>query len=154
MNWDAIGAVAEVVGAIAVIVSLVYLALQIKAQNKQAKLAANHGMFRELRSASQNVGDLAAIFVRANNDYQSITEEEAIRLVVYTTNLIRAWESAFLEYQEGNLDARVWESLSKDYGQMMGASSIAHVWNLRKRNYDAAFQEYVDGIQTSKYVVK
>lgn len=33
MNWDAIGAVGEIVGALAVVISLVYLASQIRIQN-------------------------------------------------------------------------------------------------------------------------
>lgn len=37
MNWDAISAVAEVVGVIAVVVSLVYLAVQVKQNTSQLK---------------------------------------------------------------------------------------------------------------------
>ena len=36
MNWEAIGVIAEVVGAVAVVVSLVYLAVQIRHQSRQA----------------------------------------------------------------------------------------------------------------------
>lgn len=35
MNWDAIGAIAELLGAIGVIVSLVYLATQIRQSREQ-----------------------------------------------------------------------------------------------------------------------
>jgi hypothetical protein len=35
VNWDAIGAVAEVIGALAVLITLIYLALQIR-QNTRA----------------------------------------------------------------------------------------------------------------------
>ena len=38
MNWDAIGAVGEIVGAFAVVVSLIYLALQIRQTREHAKL--------------------------------------------------------------------------------------------------------------------
>lgn len=37
MNWDAISAIAEVVGVIAVVVSLVYLAVQVKQNTSQLK---------------------------------------------------------------------------------------------------------------------
>jgi formate/nitrite transporter FocA (FNT family) len=99
MNWEAIAAIGEIVGAIAVVVSLVYLALQIRTQNKQAKLTAIHEMSREHGIASETMatGSLSNIFVRANKDYQSITEAEAVQLVVFVTGLFRAWESAFLE---------------------------------------------------------
>ena len=42
MNWDAIGAVGEIVGAMAVVVSLVYLGSQIRVQNRESRLAAMH----------------------------------------------------------------------------------------------------------------
>ena len=42
LNWDAIGAVGEIVGALAVVVSLIYLATQIRTQNIEARLAAVH----------------------------------------------------------------------------------------------------------------
>lgn len=37
MNWDAIGAIGEVVGALAVVISLVYLALQIRQNSRQVE---------------------------------------------------------------------------------------------------------------------
>ena len=39
MNWDAVGAIAEVIGAIAIFVSLVYLAVQIRQSTQQAARA-------------------------------------------------------------------------------------------------------------------
>lgn len=37
MNWDAIGAIEEVIGAFAVVLSLLYLALQIRHSSKMAE---------------------------------------------------------------------------------------------------------------------
>ena len=38
MNWDALGAIAELVGAIAVLLTLIYLAVQIRQNNKLAEV--------------------------------------------------------------------------------------------------------------------
>ena len=35
MNWDALGAIGEIIGAVAVLATLFYLAAQIKMQNRQ-----------------------------------------------------------------------------------------------------------------------
>jgi len=35
MNWNAIGAIGEVVGALAVVVSVIYLAVQVKGSSKE-----------------------------------------------------------------------------------------------------------------------
>ena len=50
MNWDAAGAIGEIIGATAVVVSVIYLAVQIRGQTEQAKLAAT----RELMSNFTN----------------------------------------------------------------------------------------------------
>lgn len=39
MNWDAIGAIAELLAAIGVIVSLIFVGLQVKKSNAEARLA-------------------------------------------------------------------------------------------------------------------
>ena len=52
-NWDAIGAVGEIIGALAVVISLLYLATQIKSQNRESRVAAMHDIsvgFREATS--------------------------------------------------------------------------------------------------------
>ena len=40
MNWDAIGAIGETVGALAVFLTLIYLAIQIRQNTKAVKAAA------------------------------------------------------------------------------------------------------------------
>lgn len=156
MNWDAIGAIGEIVGAFAVVVSLVYLALQIRSQNSQAKLSALLEMSRDFRRATEIFasGDIAEIFVRANTDYNSISEADSVRLIVLVTNLLRAWENAFLENRDGHLDENAWAALSRDYSQPMGAQSFQHIWALRKQNFDAGFQQYVDNLEPGQYTAK
>jgi hypothetical protein len=154
MNWDAIGAIGEIIGAFAVVVSLLYLAKQIRSQNSQAKLSALHEMSKELREATAMFGtaNISDIFVRANQDYDSLSEAESVQLIVTVTNLLRAWENAYLENRDGYLDENVWEALSREYIQPMGAASFRHVWSIRKQNYDPSFQKYVDGVEAPEYL--
>ncbi len=156
MNWDAIGAIGEIVGASAVVISLVYLALQIRSQNKQEKLSALREMSRELRATTAMFAnnDISDIFVRANEDYSSLNDAESVQLIVLTTNIFRAWENAFLESKVGNLDESVWQGLSRDYTQTMGIPSFRYIWGLRKENFDLEFQKYVESIDALEYVVR
>jgi hypothetical protein len=148
MNWEAIGAVGEIVGALAVVISLLYLALQIRNQVAQARLEALHDMSKEFREVSTLFAtpDIADLFVRANNEFDSMSDSELVRLIVVITNLFRAWEEAFLEMRDGHLEVKVWEDLSRDYTQAMTAPSFRRIWLLRKQNYDPGFQSYADNI--------
>jgi hypothetical protein len=50
MNWDAIGAIGELVGAMAVVVTLGYLAVQIRYARSEARRALSQGRGEALRS--------------------------------------------------------------------------------------------------------
>lgn len=154
MNWNAISAVGDIVGAIGVVISLIYLAKQIKDQNSQSKLSSLFEMSRELRVAQENFAtkEFADIFIRANQDFNSITESESLRLFLLVTNLFRIWENTFLEHKDGNLSDKVWVTLSKDYSQAMGIPSFKYIWAMRKQNYDEDFQHYVDSLKPIKYI--
>jgi hypothetical protein len=65
MNWEAFGAIGEILGAAAVVVSLAYLAIQIRRQNEESRLAAMHEIsvgFRESISSFLD-SDLVDIFL-------------------------------------------------------------------------------------------
>jgi hypothetical protein len=49
MNWEAIGAIGEVLGAIAVFISLSYLALQIKSNTASMEATSRHRVANEYR---------------------------------------------------------------------------------------------------------
>ena len=54
MNWDAVGSVAETIGALGVILSLIYLANQIRNQNRQARLDSINELTRQRNECSGN----------------------------------------------------------------------------------------------------
>ena len=154
MNWEIGAAVAEIVGAIAVVISLIYLALQIRAQTSLSRLAAQHEVSKGIREASLLFAteDISDLFARGNKDYDSMPEAELVRLIVAITNLFRVWEEAFSEARDGHLEAANWDALSGDYSQLMGTSSFRRVWDLRKQNYHPEFQTYVDSLQPREYI--
>ncbi len=57
MNWDAIGAIAELLGAVGVIASLVYLATQIRGSREATKVMVR-----------QDVSQSAMVFLGAGID--------------------------------------------------------------------------------------
>ena len=84
MNWDAIGALAELAGAVAVVLSLVYLALQIRENTRSVKIAAMSS-FREggadfMTTLAQNE-ELSDIYMRGLADPDSLSMSERQRFL-------------------------------------------------------------------------
>src|SRR5215470_9601515 len=82
MNWQAIGAIGEVVGAIAVVATLLYLARDIRQNSRSLAISAlrdttsNWNQWGNMIAAS---GDLAEIVARGNRALDELSEAEALR---------------------------------------------------------------------------
>lgn len=134
MNWDAIGAVGEILGAIAVFVSLVYLAIQTKNNTKALRSSAFHQVresFSEVSLTMVEDPDLALLVNRAISNDPSLDDKEKIRFDYFLTTFFRRGESAFFQSSEGTLQMETWLgiketiiiSLRNDYGQAWFANS-------------------------------
>jgi len=127
MNWDAIGAVGEIFGALAVFVSLVYLAVQTRNNTRALRSSAFHQVresFSQVSLAMAADPELAILVNSAVMNEQSLTDNEIIRYHSLLTTLVRRGESAYFQSSEGNLQMETWvgiketlvNALSNDYG--------------------------------------
>ena len=98
MNWGAIGAIGEVVGAVAVVASLLYLAVQVR-QNSRI---ATDGAYRNSQSA---IGSQVAMMIDAGNtpiilkgleSFESLTSEEKFNFDSLMLGLVSLIESELL----------------------------------------------------------
>ena len=82
MNWDAIGAIAEIVGAAGVIITLLYLALQIRRSNQLATVESNrfgeHSPDLPIMAIVQDP-EVAKIFRNGLADRESLSPDECVR---------------------------------------------------------------------------
>ena len=75
MNWDALGAIGEIVGATAVVISVFYLAVQIRKQTVESRLTATRDVsdkrsgFMKLLVSDE---DLSQIWLKVIRDYDSL----------------------------------------------------------------------------------
>jgi len=112
MNWDAIGAIAELLGAVGVIASLVYLARQIR----DGQRALRAGSYQQLRQ------DLFSAFNQGANDPQTarairagmanfveLDEADAHQFNFWIHGVIHSYDNAFYQYRMGMLDDERWE---------------------------------------------
>ncbi len=114
MNWEAIGAVGETVGGIGVIVTLIYLAIQVRQNTRNihdnvTSLQVN--AYQDLISRITNVNtltitnsELAALLLKAQTDPRSLDEVELNRYSSYLLTLLRHADMAYLQYERGLLD--------------------------------------------------
>ena len=146
MDWEAVGAIGNLVGAVAVVVSLAYLALQVRGQNNEARAAAMHEIYAGFRESIATFAkrDQAEVMARANEDFDSLSDGDLIILISAAQVLLRLWEEAFHQHNQGRLDAHIWDVIADQYSSLLGNPAIGNVWELRKEFYDPRFRAYVE----------
>jgi hypothetical protein len=120
MDWNMVGAIGETLGAVGVIVTLVYLAGQLR-QNTNALRSStyqayNEGSFSWADTIMQNAPEVAAIFQFGKYDdldLESMTRANAFFLKTFTM-----MESSYLHHRAGSLDDDVFEA------KMLGAETF------------------------------
>ncbi len=152
MNWEAIGAIGEIIGAAAVVVSLIYLATQIRTQNNEARLAATHEILVGFRESLRvfTSGNTADLFAKANNDFDSLSDGEAIKLISATLQMLRLWEEAYIQNEQGHLEDRVWDGINSQYSSYLSYPALDRTWEIRGKHFDLKFQNLVNNVDRSE----
>src|SRR5438067_3150504 len=117
MNWEAISAVGQIVGAAGVIISVIYLAQQVRSNARQTRLASMRSMsdaFNQwLQSLAENA-EFGDLYYRGMRDFESIQGPDLPRFSALMDHLFRIYEDMYYQKLEGHLDLRVARIRSAD----------------------------------------
>ena len=112
MNWDAIGAIGEIVGAAAVVATLFYLARQINDGSKQIKmssLAELNTLFNDGFLPIYNSRESMEIWVRGLAAPDELPEVEREIFFLFVRRLMNPFDTAVAQYLAGTLDQHQFE---------------------------------------------
>ena len=150
MNWDVIAAAGEIVGALAVVVSLVYVAYQVK-QNTAALNVSTH---QELVANQNTVLDLiagdpqiCALMVKADTEYENLTAAEQKQFMFLYVSIMNVFQCAYSNYKTGLLDQEIWESWKLGYKTVLGANpGIVREWHVWRDTFPPDFAKVVSDV--------
>ena len=154
MNWDAIGAIGEIVGAFAVVLSLVYLAVQIRTQNKEARLASMHDTVAAQRESMRTFlePNVSEDFIAVVEDFNKADPVQRLRFTMVVMIALKANQDAYLQFLEYRLGEDFFHPFGAQLADMMANESTRMVWKLRKHQFDGRFQDYVDKLKPGQKI--
>ena len=155
MNWDAIGAIGELVGALVVFLTLIYLATQIRIQNQQlqlqnreTRLAGNQELFKSITEHTQAINsdpELIEIYYQSfTKNFSEFDTKSALRLSFIYQNQVKIWENAYYKHLDNQFDERMWPSLERSMSLMTTSTAFKQWWPTRARVFSDDFVKYVN----------
>jgi len=141
MNWEAVGAIGETIGALGVVVSLVYLAIQLRTNSQTLK--ANAAWDAEVLWGAANLrmgenGQVALLTQRAtaaDAKLEDFSEEERATIYFLVRATLQYAQAQWWLWREGNLPDEIWSMRRRWARNYINAPLVKAVWNDEIKQY-------------------
>ena len=146
MDIMELGAIGELVGGAAVIVTLFYLAIQVRQNTRSNRLVATQGLVAGQASANLLAavhGDLAAIMNTGVFSEDDLTPKERHRFNCYLIAFYVQVDFAYQQFLAGQLDESVWNRMESEF-VFFHLPGITQWWAQDKQRFSPEFVDTVD----------
>lgn len=139
--------IAEIVGAVAVVISLIYVGLGVR-QNTSAIRVANHQALVAMDMDKNNwLRDpaFAIIYSKAREDFSNLSKVELLQYTTFIADTLNAWEFAFITHNNGAIDDTIWDGWDGFYRAEMKTEGFQMFWR-DNPTFSPDFSSYVSSI--------
>jgi len=155
MNWDALGALGQVVGALAVVLTLVYLAIQVRQNTKGVRLGATADAIAAVREWNYLfISDYSVrqTFRKGTVGLEDLSEDESAQFGGMTLNLIKIAENLHFQYLNGALHPTIWKAWENHLSKFVTTVGCLQYYKARRQSFNPMFQNWMDSlVQDTKF---
>jgi len=146
LSWEAIGALGELIGALAVLITLIYLALQIRQNTRAVQLSAqdatkrNFSSFAHLLASSAEVADL---FRKGCADYRALSATDRLRFANLLQDLLYTLATQQQQASQGLIAET---GVSSRLSFLFSQPGVQDWWERNSQLFGPDFVAIVDGV--------
>ena len=143
MTLEEYAYLAQILGVIVVVITLVYLSIQVR---QGASLLRSEARQAQVNNDQNNVyrflehPEIGRIYCSK----ETPSFEEKIRLNFWIVASMRAREHEWLQYRSGHLDQTTWDSYRNVIPFSLGTERARRLWQISKPAFNPDFVEMVD----------
>jgi len=147
VNWDAVGAIAELIGAAGVVASLAYLAVQIRSNTRSAQAATYQSLTQGVLDMNREIfanPETATFLERGRTTDEPFDPVEQRRWLAYCSTHFRHFDNIFHQYQMGSLRESEFRSLISVARFHLRSARFRRSWRDTRMMFDDPYRSYMD----------
>lgn len=147
MEWGALG---ELVGGVAIIVSLVYVGRQLKQSNSMARSVVRQEISSETNFWATSIAcspSLVEVLTKVHFEglvAKNATATERVQMAYILTALVSQEHFAYQQWKEGNLTNQEWEDLNRSAGELHSMPYLTSIWPFVRKSFPVDFAEWYE----------
>ena len=158
LSLEDLGNIGELISAVAVVVSLVYLASQIRQNTRQidentraAQAAAFDSSISHAFVARQMIIEnekVASIYLKGLDDPESLSDEDRLRFRLTIHNILWSLWNMQSQSQVGELSAETWSAQLETLRRISSSKGFEWFWANYSGEFGSSFQRVVAELQS------
>jgi hypothetical protein len=149
MNWDAIGAIGEIVGAVAVLVTLIYLSVQIRQNTKAVRSTAIDSSITALSAIRDRIlsdKEIAEMYVLGSEDPDALDKADLTRFRMLLTNTLFAMMNLYENSKDTGISEAFWANQKANIRRVLATNGGKWFWGEYRHEFEDEFAKVVDQI--------
>ena len=149
MNWEAIGATGELIGAFAVVVSLIYVGVQVRHSAGAVRSAAANDASVAMQNWYLEMGSnrqASDIWFNAMTSPDPLSTHDEFQFMMSMHAVLLGMQNSYFLSQEGTLDAEFREAITTAIVAVKDLPGMDRYWRQRRGFFHTGFAKYIDGL--------
>lgn len=146
MNWDAINAVSQLISSIAVVISVLYLAVQLRSSTRVARVAAMDvaaAALREVTKPFMENAELGRVWRIGLENLNTLSADDQARFFHAAHQFLKALETIHYHYVYGLLDTQLWGGWLELLRHYVATPGLEYYLNLRGAVFSERFRKFI-----------
>jgi len=149
MSIELLGVIAEIISAIAIIVTLVYLSIQVKDSARASRSAAVTDATTAMQAFYQELGSNSAtskLFLDGLTKPESLSQETQFQYLMMMHSCFLGFQRSYFLAREGTLDVALRDSIGTAMHAVNRLPGMHLYWRQRKGYFQPEFIEWVESL--------
>ena len=144
---DDLGNIGEFLGGIGVVVTLAYLAIQIRKNTQSVRSASLHSISTSISEFMDKIAQdsaLTKLWFDGLSGTVQLSEADAQRLGLLLMSLVRRWENAFHQSRAGMLESASWSGMREGLTFVFSSPGAQAWWKGARALFSADFVAFAE----------
>ena len=149
IDINAIANAAEIVGGVAVIASLLFVARQMRENNKSAREANYIQVMQHNKDMGRLIGSdvgMANLYRRGCDDFMGLNPDERWQFGSLMMAMFCDFNQQHTLYNQRRLDQQFWNAIEHNMKFYLARKGVRDWWRSQPFQFDLSFVEYVDAL--------